>query len=322
VAKIQKFEYKKNNSERIDKYISGLNFYTSRTKADEAIKCGLVKLNGKTVKKGSVKLSQGDLIEALPMEQEPLSLEPYEFPLDLVFEDQDLVVINKPAGIVMHPSNGHQTKTIVNALIARGTSLSEGSQEFRPGIVHRLDKDTSGLVVIAKNEQTHVKLAEYFKDREIKRSYLALSWGAAPFPEKIVESYLSRSPSNRKKIHSTKGPEGKYSKTHVETLRTYNKRMTLFKLTLSTGRTHQIRVHLSDLGFPIVGDFTYGRQQWLNKKEFSWLNEHLSKIDRFFLHAKELGFIHPTTGEEIYFTSPLPEELRFILTTLGETDDF
>lgn len=290
---------------RLDKALSLLPEITSRSQAALLIEGDAALVNGKVVKASYI-LQAKDILEFEILPPPPTELMAWNHPLDILFEDDCLIVVNKPAGMVVHPAAGHYTDTLVNALLAHTENLSEGSALERPGLVHRIDKETSGLLVIAKNNLSHEKLAKQFKDRTIDRKYFAVVEGKLKHPAGYYESYLARHPNHRKKFASVRDPKskkvltaiepapevGKWSKTHFKILKTHAQ-LHYMELKLETGRTHQIRVHLSELGVPVVGDVLYG-----SKRE----------LPRFYLHAAELGFIHPQTGEKLFFKKDWPEE--------------
>ncbi|HTK82252.1 MAG TPA: RluA family pseudouridine synthase [Bacteroidota bacterium] len=308
--------------ERIDVYLTHHVENATRTKVREGIDAGFVVVNGKPVK-ASYKVSPGDVIEiTLPKPPAPDVL-PENIPLDIPFEDEYLLVVNKPAGMVTHPAYAHYTGTLVNALLYHcKKSLSTLNDVTRPGIVHRLDKDTSGIMVIAKTDAVHAKLAKQFSDRTIDREYWAIVWGRFSDGKKentsgIIEAALGRSKSDRKKIAVSE--EGKAAITEYEVLEEFNY-LSLIKLKLRTGRTHQIRVHLHHIGHPVFGDPTYGgrRIAWgsTEKKKKEEVHEFLGGLDRQALHAKTIGFVHPVTKKKLKFESELPDDMQQILTML------
>lgn len=304
---------------RLDKYLSALEEISSRSYAQNLIEKNLVQVNTK-VAKASLALVTGQRIEVFLPELVSTELVPYNFKLDIVFEDSDLLVINKPSGLVVHPAAGHQQDTLVNALLSHTQELSM-KNELRPGIVHRLDKETSGLLVVAKNDYAHEKLSQQFKNKTTHRIYYALLDGKLPRLTGVCKSFLARSLQDRKKFSSIKkdnkvittnnemGSVGKWAVTHFTKL-IQNSNMSYVKLKLETGRTHQIRVHMSELGHPLVGDTLYG---------FSLKKKKDLEIQRFYLHAAELGFVHPTTNESLLFVSDWPEQDIKKLTELGFT---
>lgn len=302
---------------RLDKYLSTLEEISSRSFAQDLIEKKLVFVNQKNVKP-SFSLSAGQKIDIHLPEVVPSELVPYDFPLDIVFEDNDLIVINKPSGLVVHPAAGHQQDTLVNALLHHTKNLSM-KHEQRPGIVHRIDKDTSGLLVIAKNDKAHENLAQQFKDKTTHRVYYALASGQIPRLNGVCQSYLARHISDRKRYASIREnnkiitvfdedfTSGKWAITHYSKV-LQAKGFSYLKIKLETGRTHQIRVHMSELGHPLVGDTMYGYSQ----KELKEL-----QINRFYLHAAELGFAHPRTGEEKLFQVKWPAADQKFLNSLG-----
>lgn len=312
------------DSIRIDKYLSTHVDIKTRSRAEYLIEKGCVSVNTKIVK-SSYKLKPSDIIEIiLPEPESEGPLQKLDLKLDVVFEDAHLIVINKPSGLVVHPAAGHQNDTLVNALLFHTEDLSMKFGEDRPGIVHRIDKETSGLLVIAKNDDAHQNLSEQFKNRSIKRIYEAVSVGNFQPKDGKITSFLARHPNDRKRyasvrdkfnkiITSSGSPQdpsvvGKWASTHFKVIASANG-LSLMQLKLETGRTHQIRVHLSEKGFPILGDYTYGASS-KQKTLFKELQLDLKKFERFFLHAKTLGFIHPVTQKELFFEVNWPDEER------------
>jgi 23S rRNA pseudouridine1911/1915/1917 synthase len=290
---------------RLDKALALIPEISSRSQAAQLIENSLVFVNGRSVKSSYI-LSANDTIDVELKPAIPTDLIPWDFPLEILHEDSELLVVNKPAGMVAHPAAGHYQDTLVNALLFHTKNLSEGSSLDRPGLVHRIDKDTSGLLVIAKNNVSHEKLAKQFKDRSIDRKYWCVAEGRLKTTAGSVESYLSRHPSHRKKFASVRdgSGKGKWSKTHFKVLKSKGD-LHYLELKLETGRTHQIRVHLSELGLPIVGDELYGSKK---------------SLPRFLLHAAELGFSHPTTGERLFFKIDWPKDDRDLIASWGLTD--
>ncbi|MFN3699112.1 MAG: RluA family pseudouridine synthase [Dictyoglomus sp.] len=298
---MQRYEFvvEDKEKERIDKYLSEkLNI--TRSQVQNLIEEGFVKVNHLQVK-SSYKVKLGDKIEVMIPPPENPEIKPQNIPIEIIYEDEDLLVINKPKGMVVHPACGHHNDTLVNALLFKVKDLSGIGGELRPGIVHRLDKDTSGLLIVAKNDFSHNKLSEQLKDRTLKRVYWALCEGEIPWDEKRVELPIGRHPVYRKKMAIL--PYGRVAITNFKVLERF-KNYTLISADLETGRTHQIRVHISHLGFPIVGDEVYGR------------------VDRKFgvkgqlLHAKEISFIHPRNNIEMRFEVPLTQEFERVLSIL------
>jgi 23S rRNA pseudouridine1911/1915/1917 synthase len=300
---------------RIDKALSFVPEIGSRSRAEFLISQDLVRVNEKPVK-SSYRITEKDLLTVTLPEAEKSELVPYDFPIQILHEDKDVIVVNKPAGLVVHPAAGHSQDTLVNVLLHHTDNLSMKFGENRPGIVHRLDKDTSGILVVAKNDFSHENLAQQFKARKVHRIYFAVCTGTAKTKSGTIESFIARHPTNRKKFASVTGkdkkiihdkknspPVGKWSITHYEIIG-FQKDFSYLRIKLETGRTHQIRVHLSEIGIPIAGDLTYAP----NKK---------IDIPRFALHAAELGFVHPSTGENLFFRVPWPEDLSPFLKSLG-----
>ncbi|WP_394992250.1 RluA family pseudouridine synthase [Streptococcus alactolyticus] len=273
---------------RLDKALADLT-ELSRSQANEAIKNGNILVNGKAVKaKYSVK--EGDLVTYDLPEPEVLEYEAEDIPLDIVYEDDDVAVVNKPQGMVVHPSVGHTSGTLVNALMYHIHDLSSINGVVRPGIVHRIDKDTSGLLMIAKNDRAHQALAEELKDKKSLRKYLTIVHGNISNDRGVIEAPIGRSEKDRKKQAVT--AKGKPAVTHFKVLERFGN-YTLVELTLETGRTHQIRVHMAYIGHPVAGDPLYGPRKTL-------------KGNGQFLHAQTLGFTHPTTGESLRFSVEPP----------------
>lgn len=301
------------DGQRIDKALGAHADVGSRSRAEHLIEKGLVKLRGSVVK-SSYRIQNGDEFEIELPAAEPTELVPSDLPLDIFYEDNDVLVVNKPAGLVVHPAAGHADNTLVNALIQRpGFHMKFG--ETRPGIVHRLDKDTSGLLVVAKNDSAQHKLVEQFKSRCIHRRYQAIVIARQLAKKGTIQSFLARHPTDRKKyasvrnekhqiIRDPKNPPslGKWAVTHYEVVQSKGDLHRL-RIKLETGRTHQIRVHLSELGAPILADPIYGKPS--------------KDIPRLCLHAEELGFLHPRTGEQLEFHSTWPPDLAVPLARLG-----
>jgi 23S rRNA pseudouridine1911/1915/1917 synthase len=313
---------------RLDKALALRPEIETRSRASHLIDDGHVSVNGRPGKP-SLTLKAGDKISIQLPEPEPTELVAYDFPLDILFEDEHLIVINKPSGLVVHPAAGHAQDTLVNALIHYTKDLSMKFGEQRPGIVHRLDKETSGILVVAKNDKAHELLTKQFKDRSIHRIYFAVAIGV-PKPSKgSIHSYLARHPMDRKryasvlgedrKIQTTKEPEppiGKWATTHYEVLNNHGG-LAYYKLKLETGRTHQIRVHLSEKGTPIAGDDLYGADKKIKNITAKQIQADLKKLDRFLLHAAELGFTHPLTGKDFFFSQDWPEPIKKLIQNWG-----
>ena len=294
---------------RLDVFISE-RFSVTRSFAQNLIDDGHVLVNFE-VKNKNYRIRQGDCVEANIPEPTELSAEAEDIELDVVYEDDDIIVVNKPSGMVVHPAPGNENKTLVNALLyhCKGT-LSGINGVIRPGIVHRIDKDTSGLLVVAKNDEAHVFLSSLLKEHGIKRVYHAVVTGHLKENEGTIDAPIARHPTNRKKMAVVAG--GREAITHYKTIEEFSG-FTYAKMELETGRTHQIRVHMSHIGHPIMGDTVYGG----GKTPFE--KAHKSLIDGQMLHAKELSFPHPRTKEIVHFECPLPENFEKILKILKET---
>ncbi len=304
--------------ERLDVYLARHIENATRTKIQKLIKAGLVLVNGKTEKANYAITGGEKIILKIPVSPRPDKIEPEAIPLEIVYEDEWLLVINKPAGMVVHPSLGHHSGTLVNALLHYADNLSEANDEGRPGIVHRIDKDTSGLLLIAKDDWTHSQLAKQFAEHSIKREYWAVCWGQLNPRKGEIIGNIARSKKDRK-IFAVSKTEGKHAHTFYETIEEYEF-ASLLKLHLKTGRTHQIRVHLSHVGHPIFGDPTYGGRRinygGTSPKMKARVNNLLEIIPRQALHAKTLGFFHPRTKKEVFFESDLPEDMKTLLNKL------
>jgi 23S rRNA pseudouridine1911/1915/1917 synthase len=275
---------------RLDLFLSKYLEDKSRSYLQHLIENGEVKVNG-LLKKNNYKLKVNDKVEITIPNPVGLNVEPEDLPLDILYEDNDVIVINKPQGMIVHPASGVYTGTLVNALLSHCSDLSGINGVARPGIVHRIDKDTSGILVVAKNDNSHNKLAEQLKEHSMTRVYIALVEGVLKKDEGIVEAPLGRHPVEKIKIAVVNG--GRRAVTHYRVLERFNKN-TLVECVLETGRTHQIRVHMTYIGHPLVGDPVYGYK----KQRFNLQGQ--------MLHAKKLGFIHPNTGEYMEFQSKPP----------------
>ena len=312
------------NSLRVDIFINKRENSLSRTRIKNLILKEKLKLNNKIIISPSKKISSGDKIDLEIPKPKEASLKPYDFKLDIIYKDKDLLVINKPAGIIMHPGAGNYNNTIVNALMNYcGNNLSTIGDEYRPGIIHRIDKDTSGLVVIAKNNLTHENLSIQFNKHTITRVYQLLVWGKLRPQSGRINTLITRSSKNRQ-LMEVGISKGKKAITNYKTLEAFENDKTptlsLIECKLETGRTHQIRVHMSHKGNNILGDKKYKKKFKKLKNIDKKLENLICKLDRQFLHAKTLGFKHPTTEEELEFTSILPQELENILKMLRNTN--
>ena len=308
---------------RVDVFINKKENLISRTRIKNLILNRKLKLNNKTIENPSKKIFKGDFIELTIPEPKKASLKPYKYKLDIAFEDEDIIVLNKPAGIVMHPGAGNFDNTIVNALINHDkNSLSNIGDELRPGIVHRIDKNTSGLVVIAKNNLSHEHLSNQFSEHSIIRVYQLLIWGKVRPSKGRIETLITRSSKNRQMMEVSNS-KGKKAITNYKTLEIFENKNTptlsLLECKLETGRTHQIRVHMNYLGNNIVGDDKYKKKFKKLKNIDPSLETKIINLKRQFLHAKTIGFIHPRKNKEMVFNSILPQELEIILKKLRNT---
>jgi len=301
--------------ERLDRFLAEALPELSRAQLKKLIDEGQVKVADAPVKAG-LKLKGGEAISIILPELRETEALPEAIPLTILYEDSDLVVIDKPAGMVVHPAPGHDQGTLVNALLHHCVDLSGIGGELRPGIVHRLDKDTSGVMVASKNDRSHQGLAEQFKIHSITRRYLALVHGQVQNTTGTVDRAIGRHPVDRKRM-SGQARRGRRAVTHWRVLRRYDlDRLSLVELTLETGRTHQIRVHFSEMNLPIVGDPVYGNSKRANAIGDQVLRGMLQRLKRQALHAVTLGFRHPVTGAALEFSSPLPPDLAEIVTYL------
>ncbi len=311
---------KTENELRVDIFIKKRENIISRTRIKNLILDSKLRINNKLITDPSKKIFFNDEIKLDIPEPKKASLKPYEFNLDIVFEDKDLIVLNKPSGIVMHPGAGNFDNTIVNALMNYSkNSFSNIGGELRPGIVHRIDKNTSGLIVVAKNNQTHEHLSNQFNKHTIQRVYQLLIWGKVRPSKGKIETFITRSSKNRQMMEVSNS-KGKKAITNYKTLEIFEKKniptLSLLECKLETGRTHQIRVHMNYLGNSIVGDDKYKKRFKKLKDIEPYLEKILMKLNRQFLHAKTLGFMHPKKNKQMIFNSILPNELQIILKTL------
>ncbi|MFO7812101.1 MAG: RluA family pseudouridine synthase [Pelovirga sp.] len=304
-------------TQRIDAFLADVLPDISRAQLKKLIDNQQVTCDGAATKAG-VKLKGGETIEVLLPPPEPSAALAEDIPLHILYEDQDLIVINKPAGMVVHPAAGNFHGTLVNALLHHCDDLAGIGGTLRPGIVHRIDKDTSGVLVVSKNDQAHQHLAAQFHQHSIKREYLALIHGHLPTRKGTIDQPLGRHPVQRKKF-STKARHSKRAVTHWCVITNFsNEKFSLIRLQLETGRTHQIRVHLSESGHPLVGDPLYGRRSELNNIKDQQLRTLIRQLPGQALHAHTLGFIHPRTGEYLEFSSDIPASLRHIIAYLQQ----
>lgn len=318
--------------ERIDRFLAARVDGLSRSRIQALIREGRVRDRRGTIEDPGSRVKQGDTLTIEVPPPEPAEPRPEIMPLDIVWEDDDLIVIDKPAGLVVHPAAGHADGTLVNALIAHcGASLSGIGGVMRPGIVHRLDKDTSGLLVVAKTDLAHQGLAQQFaahgRDERLQRAYLAFAWGSFDRPQGTIDAPLGRSSRDRTKIAVTRGGQGRRAVTHwkvVETYRGSDGRIAVSQLrvTLETGRTHQIRVHLASAGHPVLGDATYGAGFASSARRLgAEARSAVERLGRQALHAALLAFEHPRTGKRLSFRSPLPPDLAALREALLQTNE-
>jgi 23S rRNA pseudouridine1911/1915/1917 synthase len=291
---------------RLDRFLAAEVPHQSRSQIQRLIEAGHVALPRAKVVKANVALREGDVVTVELPDVEPSTLEAEDIPLEIFYDDADVVVVNKPAGMVVHPAAGHGTGTLVNALLHHVKDLSGVGGEMRPGIVHRLDKGTSGVMVVAKHDVAHQALARQFHDREVEKEYVALVWGIV-HARKRIDTPIGRDPGNRQKM-SSRARRSRTAVTRVTWAR-HLPGVSLLRVAIFTGRTHQIRVHLSAIGHPIVGDALYGGV----RRRVPGSLRAVLRLDRPFLHAERLAFTHPGTGDRMEFTAPLPANLLAVL---------
>ena len=294
---------------RLDLYIGSQLAGETRSAIQRLIEAGNVLVDGRQVRP-SLKLKGGERIEVSVPEPVAAEPQPEDIPLEVLYEDSDLIVVNKPAGLVVHPGAGNPGGTLVNALLAHCRDLSGVGGELRPGIVHRLDKGTSGVLVAAKNDRAHQSLSAQFHEHSIKRIYQALVFGNPPADTGKIEGIIGRHPTERLRL-SGKARQGKHAVTRWRVKERYG-RISLLELRLETGRTHQIRVHLTEAGFPLLGDPLYPDGGRTNNLGDTRLKKMITTLGRQALHAAILGFIHPGTGAYLEFSSPMPEDMRLL----------
>ncbi len=298
-----------NSHERLDSFISAFKSGLSRSYVQKLIKQGLVAVNAK-IEKASYKLKNGDRIDlAVPDEPEDMLI-PEDLPLDIIYEDEYIIVVNKPPQMVVHPGAGNKGGTLINALLFRCGKLASIGAPLRPGVVHRLDRDTSGIIVVAKDDTAYLNLCKQFQERKVEKFYLALLYGSLKKDRGEISAAIGRAISDRKKM-STKTRKGKEAVTRFEVMKRF-KSATLVKVKIITGRTHQIRVHFSASGHPVLGDKTYG------KKTSIKFPQKTIYFNRQMLHAYNLKFQHPINGQPLEFTAPMPEDLEEAIKELGE----
>ena len=314
-----------NQNKRVDVFLSKYEKKISRTKIKNLIEKGYLEINNLKVLEPSKKVNIKDKIKLEVPKLKKLEIKPYKYKLDIIYQDNDVMVINKPAGLVVHPGAGNFDNTLVNALINYDKkNLSSINGELRPGIVHRLDKDTSGIIIVAKNNFAHTHLSKQFNDHSIDRKYIALVWGKLRPQKGEIKTFITRSSKNRQ-LMDVSQTKGKLAITNYKTIEIYeNSRvptLSLVEYRLKTGRTHQIRVHMKFKGNPILGDKSYKKKLKKLKDVDPELNEIIKKIDRQCLHAKSLGFLHPTKNQRLFFESKLPNDLHKIVKKLRSTSN-
>jgi 23S rRNA pseudouridine1911/1915/1917 synthase len=289
--------------DRLDTFLRARYPVVSRGAIQRLIEEGHIRINGRKVKPTHHPRA-GEVVEVHWPDASPSKVQPMEIPLDILFEDEDLLVVNKPAGLVVHPASGTELETMVNALLhhCQGSLSGIGGVE-RPGIVHRLDKETSGCIVVAKNDPTHQALSNQFKERSVEKTYLAIASGLLPHPAGDIRASIARHPSHRKCMTITEG-RGREAWTSYRLLETLRE-ASLVEVNLHTGRTHQIRVHFKHIGHPLVGDVVYGKRQTARLEELTGY-----RPPRFMLHSYRLSFVHPRTGLRKLFQAPIPEDFR------------
>jgi 23S rRNA pseudouridine1911/1915/1917 synthase len=297
--------------ERLDRYLADEVPGLSRSQAQRLIEDGHVQVAGRQAK-ANLAVKDGDRISVELPEPVPTSAQPEDIPVTVLYEDTDLLVVDKPAGMVVHPAAGHSSGTLVNALLHHVDDLSGIGGELRPGIVHRLDKGTSGVMVVAKHDAAHEALARQFADREVEKEYVALVWGVVQAGRRI-DLPIGRDPNDRQKM-SARSRRARSAVTRI-TRAQHMRGVTLCHVAIATGRTHQIRVHLKAIGHPIVGDATYGGVKTRVPQDL----RPILRLERPFLHAARLAFTHPTDGRTMSFETPLPEDLQLVLDRLRES---
>lgn len=296
---------------RLDVFLAQKYPVLSRSQVKKLIEDGEIRVNESGVSKAGLKLRSGDVIAFTMREAQPSEVAAQDIPLKILYEDRHLLVIDKPAGMVIHPAPGHREGTLVNAILHHCDDLSGIGGVIRPGIVHRLDKDTSGVLLVAKNDETHRHLSDQFKAHHVKKTYKALVFGSPGEDEGVIALPVGRHPADRKKM-STKSRRGKDAITRWRVAGRYGE-VTLLDVDIETGRTHQIRVHLSNLGHPVVGDRVYGGTGRLKSVKDAALRARLSAMPRQALHAWRIGFTHPILNQEMEFIAPLPEDMQSLL---------
>ncbi|MGQ9657193.1 MAG: RluA family pseudouridine synthase [Fimbriimonadales bacterium] len=310
--------------QRLDRYLSEHHPEISRARWQEWIAYGQVRVNGQPITKPAYRLRAGDIVDyTLPPDRPPdYDLTPEAIPVPILYEDEHLLVVDKPRGLTVHPAPGHAHGTLVNALLAHSPTLAQSSAAFRPGIVHRLDKDTTGLLVVAKTDRAHARLSSALQRHAIERIYCALVWGVPRHPHFTVDRPIGRHPVQRKKMaalnaEAVAAGKARPARTHF-TVQEAFRDCALLAARLETGRTHQVRVHASAVGHPVVGDALYGGVRQPPRHWSPALVEAVTHLLGQLLHAQALAFEHPITGERMQFTAPLPHDFQQVLTLLRE----
>jgi 23S rRNA pseudouridine1911/1915/1917 synthase len=307
------------SGKRLDQFLSETNLNLSRSQAKDLIQKHHIILNQKPTKPSS-HIKAGDTISGKIPEPEPLHLEPEPISLNILYEDSSIIVIDKSPGMVVHPAYGNPSGTLVNALLHHCKDLSGINGILRPGIVHRLDKDTSGVMVVAKDDESYHHLTQQFRNRSIEKVYWAVVYGKFGQDEGLIDSAIGRHPSERKRM-STRTKRGRMAITRWKKIEEFDG-YTLLEIFPQTGRTHQIRVHLSSIGHPVLGDPLYGRKGRPGTIHDPFLKEGVKRMNRQALHAYKLGFIHPKTGKKLQFVSPMPKDIKEVLEWLRKSNEY
>ena len=307
---------------RIDKFLQLQINELSRTRLQALIQGGQVKLNNIIIKHPSKKIKKEDQIKVNFPQPKETTIKPNKIPLDILYDDDDIIVINKFPGVVVHPGAGNYENTIVNGLLYKyQNNLSSIGGKLRPGIVHRIDKDTSGVIVVAKNDKSHINLSKQFSDHTIKRVYEALIWNTLKPQKGKIREKISRSTKNRQ-LMSVRKEKGKMAITNYKTLKIFQNenlpKISLIECQLETGRTHQIRVHMNFKGNPILGDKSYGKSKKKYKKIDKNIEKKINNLNRQALHAKSLGFLHPNTNKEVFFEAKRPQDFDELIKNLDK----
>lgn len=303
----------KDNGRRIDQFLAESDLPLSRSRAKHLIEQKMILLNQRAIKPGA-RLKSGDTISGTLPEPQPLTLKPEPIPLYILYEDASIIVIDKPAGMVVHPAPGNPTGTLVNALLHHCKDLSGINGALRPGIVHRLDKETSGVMAVAKDDEAYHQLARQFKNRRVEKVYLAVVYGNVKGDEGLIDAPIGRHPDQRKKM-TIRMKKGRTALTRWKVLERFGS-FTLLEIHPLTGRTHQIRVHLTSMGHPLLKDPLYGKRGKSEIVDDPKLKECLKRINRQALHAHRIGFDHPRTGQRVEFVAPIPEDMKETLDCL------